>query len=120
MNPVLHYSATLENPYHKDKISLYERIKSAMIAEGTLIANNLKAVFAFLSITGFAVVDAVATEPSPIREWTLTTALIIAIGYLVRSLALKDKEIKELYRKLLDRNKDDEDEEPQKKGVRRK
>lgn len=104
---LLHYSATLENPSTEGKVTLLQRIKLAMFTEGALIANNLKAFCTFLGITGIAVADAIATDPSPAREWTLTGALIIAIGYLVRSNAQKDKKIEDLYKQLLDDRGDD-------------
>lgn len=116
-SPLILYSATSDGILSPDRIPLREQLKAFVLSEISLIATNIKPFVAWAGLSGALIAQTASDGDSPIKEWTLAGALIVAIGWLVRSLSQKDKKldekdkkIEELYNRLVQEAEDDQKE----------
>ena len=94
-------------------------LKKAMIAEGTLIANNLKVFFSVMGVTGLTAADLVA-NPQSFEDWSLKGLLLMAVLVLSRVVVVQQRNheasMKELLGKYEQALKDDRDDDDDRHG----
>lgn len=81
------------------------KFKRAMIAEGALIASNVKIFLAVLGVVGIAAAD-MAVEPKSLEDWGLKGCLLVAILILARVIATQNRKIESLYERLAEKDDD--------------
>lgn len=104
-SPFLLYSSTSGELLPREPLAA--RIKQAVIAETNLIAANAKVFLALVSVIVIGAADTI-TDANSAGQWTFTGALLVAIAYLVREIAKRDKKIEQLYDRLSRREKEDD------------
>lgn len=78
------------------------KLKRFMIAEGLLIGSNIKVFVTSMTILTIGIAE-MASEQGSVESYTFKGALLVAILFLVRVIAQKDKKIEELYDRLSDK-----------------